>query len=125
MEATRLATTLTNILAPALPFLLTDSPAGQAERDEIPASALAADTSIWQKIYPKTSGHPALLEAAYNLARNSHDSEAQTEFHDQVAELLRADSSLFDDLKREVIHHFVLHHFDSAPGVGVTAGARA
>lgn len=127
MEATRLATTLTKVLTPALPFLLTAAPAGQAKSNEIPASALEADTSIWQKIYPKMSGRPALLAAAYNLARNNRDADAQLEFHDQLAALLQADAELFDDLKREVIHHYVLHHFDAAPiGAGaIAAAARA
>jgi len=114
METTRLATKLTATLAPALPFLLSAA-AGQDEHEEIPESALAADTSIWQKILPKTKERPPLLEAAVELAKHSRDSDAQAAFGDELRKLLDDDSALFDDLKKEVIHHFVHHHFDAAP----------
>ena len=120
MEATRLADKLTTVLAPALPFLLPASRTGQMDTKDIPQSALEADRSIWQKITPRTTGHPALLAAAQHLAFNSHDSAAQAEFHDELRDLLAEDAALFEDLKKEVIHHCVLHHFDAAP-----TGARA
>jgi hypothetical protein len=112
MEATRLATKLTDTLAPALPFLLTTQAGGPFTGDEIPESALAADKSIWQKILPRTKDRPALYEAAIHLAKNSHDAGAQAEFSQELRELLDADHDLFEDLKKEVIHHFVHHHFD-------------
>jgi hypothetical protein len=117
MEATRLATKLTDTLAPALPFLLTTPTGGQFAGDEIPESALAADKSIWQKLLPRTKDRPALYEAAIHLAKNSHDAGAQAEFAQELRELLNADAELFEDLKKEVIHHFVYHHFDGVPAL--------
>lgn len=125
MEATKLANTLTSILTPALPFLMTASPSGQLTGDKIPESALAADKSIWQKIYPKTTDRPGLLEAAMHLARNSRDSGAQEAFHDEIRDLLAADAELFENLKKEVIHHFVHHHFDAMNSAPVGAAAQA
>ena len=113
MEATRLATKLTSVLAPALPFLLPASATGQTDTEDIPESALAADRSIWQKISPRTADHPALLNAAQHLAFNWHDAGAQEEFQHELRDLLAEDAALFEDLKKEVIHHYVLHHFDS------------
>jgi hypothetical protein len=55
-----------------------------------------------------------LLNAAQHLAFNWHDADAQTEFQHELRELLVEDPALFEDLKKEVIHHCVLHHFDSA-----------
>jgi hypothetical protein len=120
MEATRLANKLTTVLAPALPFLLPASRTGQMDTEDIPQSALDADRSIWQKISPRTGDHPHLLEAAQHLAFNSHDSSAQEEFQHELRDLLAKDAMLFEDLKKEVIHHCVLHHFDAVP-----TGARA
>ena len=110
MEATRLATTLTSTLAPALPYLLTAAPTGQVRN--IPESAMAADTSLWQKILPRTKQRPGLMDAAVNLAKDWKDAGAQAEFRQELRDLLAADAELFDDLKKEVIHHFVYHHFD-------------
>jgi hypothetical protein len=115
MEAIRLATKLTSTLAPALPFLLTTQAGGQFTGDEIPESALAADKSIWQKILPRTKDRPSVYEAAIQLAKNSHDIGAQSEFSHELSELLESDAALFEDLKKEVIHHFVYHHFDGVP----------
>ena len=115
MEAIRLATKLTSTLAPALPFLLTTQAGGQFTGDEIPQSALAADKSIWQKILPRTKDRPSVYEAAIHLAKNSHDIGAQSEFSHELSELLESDAALFEDLKKEVIHHFVYHHFDGVP----------
>src|SRR5438874_13574516 len=98
MEATRLATTLTSTLAPALPYLLTAAETGQVQN--IPESALAADTSLWQKILPRTKDRPELMEAAVNLAKNSTDAGAQAEFRQELHNLLAADAELFDDLKK-------------------------
>jgi hypothetical protein len=120
MEATRLANKLTTVLAPALPFLLPVSQTSELDTRDIPQSALDADRSIWQKISPRTSDHPHLLEAAQHLAFDSHDSSAQAEFQHELRDLLAEDASLFEDLKKEVIHHCVLHHFDAPP-----TGARA
>lgn len=117
MEATRLATKLTDTLAPALPFLLTTQAGGPFTGDEIPESALAADKSIWQKLLPRTKDRPALYEAAIHLAKNSHDAGSQADFAQELRELLRADADLFEDLKKEVIHHFVYHHFDGVPAL--------
>jgi hypothetical protein len=117
MEAIRLAEKLTATLAPALPFLLTSPATGQFTGDEIPASALAADKSIWQKILPRTKDRPALYESAIHLAKNSHDESAQFEFSHELCDLLETDAALFEDLKKEVIHHFVHHHFDGVPAL--------
>ena len=116
METTRLANKLTCTLAPALPYLV--SATGEPmEHEQIPASALAADTQIWQKIAPRAREHPELLEAAINLAKHSRDWDAQEVFQQQVQQLLDEDAALFEDLKKEVIHHCVHHDFDGLPAI--------
>ena len=85
--------------------------------ENIPASALAADTAIWQKIAPRTKQHPELLEAAIHLAKHSRDWDAQEEFQQEVQKLLDEDAALFEDLKKEVIHHCVHHDYDGLPAI--------
>jgi hypothetical protein len=94
---------------------MTTEAGGQSTGDEIPESALAADKSIWQKILPRIKDRPSIYEAAIQVAKNSHDIGAQSEFSHELSELLESDVALFEDLKKEVIHHFVYHHFDGVP----------
>jgi hypothetical protein len=119
METTRLATKLTSTLAPALPYLLSAA-AGEIDREQIPDSALAADREIWQKIAPATKEHSMLMDAAIELAKHCKDPGAQAAFTHELRRLLDEDSALFENLKKEVIHHFVYHHFDPASS-GVSA----
>lgn len=101
MDIVALASSLTTVLTPLLPYLLK---AGEKVADET-GKAIAGESwewakSIWTKLKPKVEAKEAALEAAQDVAEAPKDEEAQVALRRQLKKLLTEDQSLAEEVSR-------------------------
>jgi hypothetical protein len=115
MDITALASSLTTVLGPLLPYLLN---AGEKVAEET-GKAVAGQSwewakSIWTKLKPKVEAKEAALEAAQDVAQSPEDQDAQAAFRQQLKKLLTEDQSLAEEVSRWLDQ-------GKAAGINVTA----
>lgn len=101
MNVSVLATSLTAILSPAFPYLLS---AGETAMEGV-GSALGEDIwnrvkKIWAKLRPRMAAKPAAEEAIQDLAKTPDDEDTLAAFRYQLTKLLREDANLAAELAR-------------------------
>lgn len=101
MDIVALASALTTVLSPLLPYLLK---AGETAADET-GKAIAGQSwewakSIWAKLKPKVEAKPGALEIAQDAAQAPEDQDAQAAFRQQLKKLLTEDQSLAEEVSR-------------------------
>lgn len=101
MDIVALASALTSVLGPLLPYLLK---AGETAAEET-GKAVAGQSwewakSIWTKLKPKVEAKEAALEAAQDVAESPEDEEAQVALRRQLKKLLTEDQSLAEEVGR-------------------------
>lgn len=101
MDIGALASSLTTVLGPLLPYLLK---AGEKAVDET-GKAIADQSwewakSIWTKLKPKVEAKEAALEAAQDVAQAPEDEDAQAALRQQLKKLLTEDQSLAEEVSR-------------------------
>ena len=115
MDIVALASALTTVLGPLLPYLLK---AGETAAEET-GKAVAGQSwewakSIWTKLKPKVEAKEAALEAAQDVAESPEDEEAQVALRRQLKKLLTEDQSLAEQVSRWLEQ-------GKAAGINVTA----
>jgi hypothetical protein len=101
MDIVALASSLTTVLTPLLPYL---PKAGETAAEET-GKAVAGQSwewakSLWAKLKPKVEAKEAALEAAQDVAESPADEEAQVALRRQLIKLLTTDQSLAEELSR-------------------------
>jgi len=115
MDITALASSLTTILVPLLPYLLK---AGETAAEET-GKAVAGQSwewakSLWTKLQPKVEAKPGAVEVAQDAALAPEDQDAQAAFRQQLKKLLTEDQSLAEEVSRWLDQ-------GKAAGINVTA----
>lgn len=101
MDIGALASSLTTILGPLLPYLLK---AGENVAEET-GKAIAGQSwewtkSLWTKLKPKVEEKEAALEAAQDVAQSPEDEDLQATLRVQLKKLLTDDQSLAEEVRR-------------------------
>jgi len=101
MDIGAIASSLTAVLVPLLPYLLK---AGETAAEET-GKAVAGQSwewakSLWTKLKPKVEAKPGALEVAQDAAQAPEDQDAQAAFRQQLKKLLTEDHSLAEELNR-------------------------
>lgn len=101
MDFKQLADTLTEFLAPALPYLVS----GGQELVKETGKELADQgpdllKKLWTKLRPKVEVKPAAAEAVQDVARAPEDSRTQGALSLQLEKILAADSSLAAEVEQ-------------------------
>ncbi|HYV13370.1 MAG TPA: hypothetical protein VE980_20870 [Pyrinomonadaceae bacterium] len=101
MDIGAMASSLTTVLVPLLPYLLK---AGEKAAEET-GNAVAGQSwewvkSVWTRLKPKVEAKPAALEAAQDVALSPEDQDAQAALRIQLRKLLTEDQSLADEVSR-------------------------
>jgi hypothetical protein len=101
MDIAALATSLTTVLVPLLPYLLK---AGEKAAEEtgktVAVQTLDWGKSLWSKLKPKVEAKPAALEAAQDAAQAPGDEDLQAALRVQLKKLLTEDQSLAEEVSR-------------------------
>jgi len=101
MDIGAMASSLTTVLVPLLPYLLK---AGEKAAEET-GKAVAGQSwewvkSVWTRLKPKVEAKPAALEAAQDVALSPEDQDAQAALRMQLRKLLTEDQSLAEEVSR-------------------------
>jgi len=101
MDIGAMASSLTTVLVPLLPYLLK---AGEKAAEET-GKAVAGQSwewvkSVWTRLKPKVEAKPAALEAAQDVALSPDDQDAQAALRMQLRKLLTEDQSLAEEVSR-------------------------
>ena len=101
MDIVALASALTTVLGPLMPYLLK---AGEKVAEET-GKAVAGQSwewakSIWTKLQPKVEAKPGALEVAEDAAQAPEDEDAQAAFRQVLKKLLTEDQSLAEEVGR-------------------------
>lgn len=101
MDIGALASSVTTILGPLLPYLLK---AGENVTEET-GKAIAGQSwewakSLWTKLKPKVEAKPGALETAQDAAKAPEDQDAQAAFRQLLKKLLNEDQSLAEEVSR-------------------------
>jgi len=117
MDIGALASSLTTVLVPLLPYLLK---AGETAAEET-GKAVAGQSwewakSLWTKLQPKVEAKPGALEIAQDAAQAPEDQDAQAALRRQLKKLLTEDQSLAEEVSRWLDQ-------GKAAGINVTASA--
>ncbi len=101
MDIGALASSLTTVLVPLLPYLLK---AGEKAAEEtgktVAGQSWELVKSLWTKLKPKVEAKEAALEAAQDAAQEPEDQYAQAAFRQQLKKLLTEDQSLAEEVNR-------------------------
>lgn len=101
MDIGALASSLTTVLVPLLPYLLK---AGEKAAEETGKTVAGQSwewaKSLWTKLKPKVEAQPAALEAAQDAAQAPGDEDLQTSFRVQLKKLLTEDQALAEEVSR-------------------------
>ena len=96
-----LASSLTMVLGPLLPYLLK---AGEKAAEETGKTVAGASwewaQSLWTKLKPKVETNPAALVAAQDVAQAPGDEDLQVVLRVQLKKLLTEDQSLAEEVSR-------------------------
>lgn len=106
--AIQLAHTASDLLAPAMPYLMPIAAEAGKEvvkrtAGKIADAAFRRAEALWQKISPRIQAKPAALEAATDLARMPEDTDAQAAFSLQLRKLLAEDDNFARDIANFLI----------------------
>lgn len=101
MDIVALASALTTVLGPLMPYLLK---AGEKAADEA-GKAVAGQSwewakSLWAKLEPKVEAKEAALEAAQDVAESPDDKDSKGALRKQLRKLLTEDQSLAEEVSR-------------------------
>jgi hypothetical protein len=101
MDIGALASSLTTVLVPLLPYLLK---AGEKAAEETGKTVAGQSwewaKSVWTKLRPKVEAKEAALEAAQDVAEAPGDEDLQASFRVQLKKLLTEDQSLAEEVSR-------------------------
>ena len=101
MDIGAIASSLTTVLVPLLPYLLK---AGETAAEET-GKAVAGQSwewakSLWTKLKPGVEAKPAALEAVQDIAHAPEDEDLQAALRVQLKKLLTEDQSLAEEVSR-------------------------
>src|SRR5215208_2057597 len=101
MDIVALASSVTTVLVPLLPYLLK----AVEKAAEEPGKAVAGQSwewakSLWTKLQPKVEANPAALVAAQDVAETPEDKDLQAVLRVQLKKLLTEDQSLAEEVSR-------------------------
>ena len=101
MDIGILASSLTTVLVPLLPYLLK---AGEKAAEEtgknVAVQTLDWGKSLWSKLKPKVEAKPAALEAVQDAAQAPGDEDLQAALRVQLKKLLTEDHSFAEEVSR-------------------------
>ena len=98
MDIVALASSVTTVLGPLLPYLLK---AGAEETGKaVAGQSWEWAKLLWTKLKPTVEANPAALVAAQDVAQAPEDHELQTVLRVQLRKLLTEDQSLADEVSR-------------------------
>ena len=101
MDIAVLASSLTTVLVPLLPYLLK---AGEKAAEEtgktVAVQTLDWGKSLWSKLKPKVEAKPAALEAVQDAAQAPGDEDLQAALRVQLQKLLTEDQSFAEEVSR-------------------------
>ena len=101
MDIGAMASSLTTVLVPLLPYLLK---AGEKAAEETGKAAvnqsLEWGKSLWSKLKSKVEAKPDALEAAQEIAQSPEDQDAQAALRRHLRKLLTEDQSLAEEVSR-------------------------
>ena len=101
MDIGTMASSLTTVLVPLLPYLLKAGEKAAEETGKTVANqSLEWVKSLWTKLSPKIEAKPAALEAVQDAALAPEDPDAQAAFRQQLKKLLTEDQSLAEEVSR-------------------------
>ena len=101
MDIGALASSLTTVLVPLLPYLLkAGEKAAEETGKKVAGESLEWAKSLWVKLKPKVEAKPAALEAAEDAAQTPDDEDAQAALRVQLKKLLTEDQSLAEEVSR-------------------------
>ena len=101
MDIGALASSVTTVLVPLLPYLLK---AGEKAAEETGKTVAGQSwewaKSLWTKLQPKVEENPAALVAAQDVAQAPEDEDLQVVLRVQLKKLLTEDQSLTEEVSR-------------------------
>lgn len=101
MDISAMASSLTAVLVPLLPYLLKAGEKAAEETGKMVAGQSWEWTkSVWTKLRPKVEAKPAALEAAQDVAQSPEDQDLQGALRAQLKKLLTEDQSLAEEVRR-------------------------
>jgi hypothetical protein len=101
MDIGALASSLTTILVPLLPYLLkVGDKAAEETSKAVAGQSWEWTKSLWTKLKPKVEARPGALEVAQDAAQEPEDQDAQAAFRQQLKKLLTEDQSLAEEVSR-------------------------
>ena len=112
MDIGALASSLTTVLVPLLPYLLkAGEKAAEETGKQVAGQSWEWAKSLWNKLKPKVEAKEAALEAAQDVAESPEDEDAQAALRRQLKKLLTDDQALAEELS----------HWLEAAGINVSA----
>jgi hypothetical protein len=100
MDIGTLASSLTTVLVPLLPYLLKAGEKAAETGKTIAGQSWEWTKSLWIKLKPKVEAKPTALEAAQDAAQTPEDEDLQAALRVQLKKLLTEDQSLADEVSR-------------------------
>lgn len=101
LDIAALASTLTSLLAPALPYLIKfGEQAGTEASKKISLDAWDQAKTLWDKLRPRFEKKPAAQEAANDVADDPSNEDAQAALRQQLKKLLVEDSDFALELAK-------------------------
>ncbi len=101
LDIAALASTLTGLLAPALPYLLKfGEQAGTEASKKIGVDAWERAKTLWDKLHPRFAKKAAAQEAATDVADDPASEDAQAALRQQLKKLLTEDSGFASELAK-------------------------
>lgn len=101
LDIAALASTLTGLLAPALPYLVKfGEQAGTEASKKIGVDAWEQAKTLWNKLRPRFEKKPAAQEAANDVADDPVNEDAQAALRQQLKKLLTEDSDFALELAK-------------------------
>jgi hypothetical protein len=95
MDTASIATLVTTLLTPFLPYLLKGGEKAIEEAGkQVGSEAWQKAKAVWTALFPKLKGQPDTLIAAENVARAPADNRAQNDLSAQLKEILDKDEAL-------------------------------
>lgn len=100
MDISALASALTTVIGPLLPYLLKAGGTAEQAGKAVAGQSWEWAKSIWTKLQPKVEAKPGALEVAQDAAQAPEDQDAQVAFRQVLKKLLTEDQSLAEEVSR-------------------------
>ena len=101
MDIGTMASSVTTVLVPLLPYLLKAGEKAAEETGKAAANqSLEWGKSLWSKLKSKVEAKPAALEAAQDVAHAPENPDLQAALRVQINKLLTEDQSLAQEVSR-------------------------